>query len=111
MSPEKKDAHYDSESTRRFDGLDLTADLHSDESTILRFRHLLEKCWLTEQLFAEVRALLGERNLPLKSGAILDATIIAAPPSTKNVSQGREIFGDQAYWSEDHSQHCPHAAI
>jgi len=54
-----------------------------DETTILRFRHLLERHRLTEQLFAEVRSLLQEKKLLLKSGTIVDATIIAAPPSTR----------------------------
>jgi IS5 family transposase len=163
--PAMEDALYDSESMRRFAGIDLTADLVPDETTILRFRHLLEKHKLAQQLFAEVLALLEEKQLLLKSGTIVDATIIAAPPSTKNAAQARdpemkqtrkgkqwhfgmkvhvgtdrrglvhsvvtgpasegditridellhgrerEIFGDQAYWSEDHRQHCRHAGI
>jgi IS5 family transposase len=163
--PAMEDALYDSESMRRFAGLDLTAELVPDETTILRFRHLLEQHRLTEKLFAEVRALLEERQLLLKSGTIVDATIIAAPPSTKNAtgerdpemkqtrkgrqwhfgmkvhvgtdrrglvhsvatgpaSEGditrldellhgeeRELFGDQAYWCEDHRQQCRHAGI
>jgi len=163
--PAMEDALYDSESMRWFAGIDQAADLVPDETTILRFRHLLEKHRLTEKLFAEVRQLLEEKKLLLKSGTIVDATIIAAPPSTKNAakerdpemrqtrkgkqwhfgmklhvgtdrrglvhsvvtgpaSQGditrldellhgqeREIFGDQAYWAEDHRQHCRHAGI
>jgi IS5 family transposase len=61
-----------------------------DESTILRFRHLLEKHRLTEQIFAEIRTLLEEKRLLLKSGTIVDATIIAAPPSTKNAEGRRD---------------------
>ena len=61
-----------------------------DETAILRFRHLLEQHRLTEGLFAEVRALLEEKKLLLKSGTIVDATIIAAPPSTKNAAQERD---------------------
>jgi IS5 family transposase len=163
--PAMEDSLYDSESMRRFAGIDLTVDLVPDETTILRFRHLLEKHQLAEQLFAEVRALLEEKKLLLKSGTIVDATIIAAPPSTKNAAQARdpemkqtckgkqwhfgmkvhvgtdrrglvhsvvtgpasegditridellhgqerELYGDQAYWSEDHRQHCRHAGI
>ncbi len=88
--PAMEDALYDSESMRRFAGIDLTTDLVPDETSILRFRHLLEKHQLTEKLFAEVRQLLEEKKLLLKSGTIVDATIIAAPPSTKNAAQARD---------------------
>jgi IS5 family transposase len=163
--PAMEDALYDSESMRRFAQLDPGADVVPDESTILRFRHLLEQHQLTERMFGAVRQLLEERHLLLKSGTIVDATIIAAPPSTKNATQSRdpemkqtrkgkqwhfgmkvhvgtdrqglvhslatgpasqgditrldellhgeerELFGDQAYWSEDHRQHCREAGI
>ncbi len=88
--PAMEDALYDSESMRRFAGIDLTTDLVPDETTILRFRHLLEKHQLTAKLFAEVRKLLEEKKLLLKSGTIVDATIIAAPPSTKNAAKERD---------------------
>ena len=61
-----------------------------DESTILRFRHLLERHQLTEAMFAAVRTLLEERQLLLKAGTIVDATIIEAPPSTKNADKARD---------------------
>jgi transposase, IS5 family len=61
-----------------------------DETTILRFRHLLEQHHLTEQIFVEIRSLLEEKRLLLKSGTIVDATIIAAPPSTKNAQGARD---------------------
>jgi IS5 family transposase len=88
--PGAEDALYDSESMRRFAGIELAEDTIPDESTILRFRHLLERHRLTEAIFAEVRALLEERRLLLKSGTIVDATIIEAPPSTKNAEQARD---------------------
>jgi IS5 family transposase len=88
--PAMEDALYDSESMRRFAGIELTADLVPDETTILRFRHLLEQHRLTAALFAEVRQLLEDNKLLLKSGTIVDATIIAAPPSTKNAAQQRD---------------------
>jgi transposase, IS5 family len=88
--PAAEDAIYDSESMRRFAGVDLGEDVVPDETTILRFRHLLEKHRLTEGIFAEVRALLEERRLLLHSGTIVDATIIAAPSSTKNASETRD---------------------
>jgi IS5 family transposase len=88
--PQAEDSLYDIESMRRFAGIELTEDAIPDESTILRFRHLLERHQLTEAIFAEVRSLLEERRLLLKSGTIVDATIIAAPPSTKNAEQARD---------------------
>src|SRR5690606_28329745 len=88
--PAAEDALYDSESMRRFAGIELADDAIPDESTILRFRHLLERHKLTEQIFAEVRTLLEEKRLLLKSGTIVDATIIAAPPSTKNAEKARD---------------------
>ena len=163
--PQAEDALYDSESMRRFAGVELAEDTIPDETTILRFRHLLEQHKLTEAIFAEVRSLLEEKRLLLKSGTIVDATIIAAPSSTKNAEgerdlemhqtrkgknwhfgmkfhvgttkqglvhslatgpaneadisrlddllhgQEKELYGDQAYWSEDHRQHCKHAGI
>src|SRR6202162_520432 len=156
--PGAEDSLYDSESMRRFAGIELSEDAIPDESTILRFRHLLEQHKLTERIFAEIRSLLEEKRLLLKSGTIVDATIIAAPPSTKNEQKARdpemhqtkkgkdwhfgmkahigadrhglvhslsttaanvsditqmpellhgeerEVFGDQAYWSEAHRQ-------
>jgi transposase, IS5 family len=156
--PQTEDSLYDIESMRRFAGIELESDAIPDESTILRFRHLLEEHHLAEQLFAEVRSLLEQRQLLLKSGTIVDATIIAAPPSTKNQDktrdpqmhqtrkgkqwhfgmkahigcdkrgivhtlvttdaaasdisqmhkllhgQEREVYGDQAYWSQVHRQ-------
>jgi IS5 family transposase len=85
--PQAEDSLYDIESMRRFAGIELLGHEIPDESTILRFRHLLEQHQLTERIFAEIRSLLEEKRLLLKSGTIVDATIIAAPPSTKN-SQG-----------------------
>lgn len=163
--PQAEDALYDIEPMRRFAGIELAEDAIPDESTILRFRHLLEEHQLTAKIFAEVRTLLEEKKLLLKSGTIVDATIISAPSSTKNAAQERdpemhqakkngqwyfgmkvhvgtskrglvhslatgpaqeaditrlddllhgqedELYGDQAYWSEDHRQHCREAGI
>jgi len=88
--PAAEEALYDSESMRRFAGIELADDAVPDETTILRFRHLLEQHRLTEQIFAEVRGLLEQKRLLLKSGTIVDATIIAAPPSTKNADGQRD---------------------
>ena len=88
--PQAEESLYDSESMRRFAGIELGETAVPDESTILRFRHLLENHQLTRAIFEQVRALLEERNLYLKSGTIVDATIISAPSSTKNASRERD---------------------
>jgi IS5 family transposase len=88
--PAAEDALYDSESMRRFAGIELVEDAIPDETTILRFRHLLERHQLTERMFAEIRSLLEQKRLLLRSGTIVDATIIEAPPSTKNEQKARD---------------------
>jgi IS5 family transposase len=88
--PAAEDAIYDSESMRRFARVDLGEDAVPDESTILRFRHLLEEHGLTAKIFEEIRGLLEEKRLLLRSGTIVDATIIAAPSSTKNATETRD---------------------
>lgn len=85
-----EDALYDSHALRNFAGLDLGHDAIPDATTLLKFRRLLERHNLTEQLFAEVRALLQERQLLMREGTIIDATIIAAPSSTKNAAKERD---------------------
>jgi IS5 family transposase len=88
--PQAEDTIYDSESMRRFAGVELGDDVVPDESTILRFRHLLEQHGLTRRIFDEIVGLLEERRLLLRAGTIVDATIIAAPSSTKNATQSRD---------------------
>jgi len=88
--PQAEDMLYDSESMRRFARVELGEDTVPDESTILRFRHLLERHHLTAQIFDAVKALLEEHRLLLKAGTIVDATIIEAPSSTKNATQTRD---------------------
>jgi IS5 family transposase len=88
--PQAEDAIYDSESMRRFARVELGDEVVPDESTILRFRHLLEQHGLTTGIFAAIADLLEERRLLLRAGTIVDATIIAAPSSTKNASAARD---------------------
>jgi IS5 family transposase len=88
--PQAEDAIYDSESMRRFARVELGDDKIPDESTILRFRHLLEKHRLTESIFEAIKDLLAEKRLLLRAGTIVDATIIAAPSSTKNATGTRD---------------------
>jgi IS5 family transposase len=78
------------ETMRRFARVELGEDTVPDESTILRFRHLLEQHQLTAAMFEAVKTLLTEKRLLLKAGTIVDATIIAAPSSTKNATQARD---------------------
>ena len=88
--PQAEDAIYDSESMRRFARVELGDEVVPDESTILRFRHLLERHGLIQAIFDSITGLLEERRLLLRSGTIVDATIIAAPSSTKNASASRD---------------------
>ncbi|MEA3208013.1 MAG: transposase, family [Chthoniobacter sp.] len=85
-----EDAIYDSQAMRTFAGIDLSVEAVPDATTLLNFRHLLEAHDLPQQIFAEVGALLSERKLLMREGTIVDATIIAAPSSTKNARKERD---------------------
>ena len=85
-----EDALYDSHAMRSFAGIDLGVESVPDATTLLKFRHLLERHALTQQIFQEINAHLSERNLFMREGTIVDATIIAAPSSTKNQSKRRD---------------------
>lgn len=86
--PAMEDSLYDITSMRLFAGLGL--DNIPDETTILRFRHLLERHHLTEKLFRKTEKYLSDRNLILSEGTIVDATIVSAPSSTKNQDRQRD---------------------
>lgn len=88
--PMAEESLYDSDAMRRFAGLELGDDRIPDETTILNFRHLLERHVLTEAIFAEVNAYLAENGMTLRSGTLVDATIIDAPSSTKNKTGKRD---------------------
>jgi IS5 family transposase len=88
--PAAEEALYDSIVMRSFCGVTTDADIIPDETTILRFRRLLEAHQLTEALFVEVNSLLSERGLFVGKGTIVDATIIHAPSSTKNAENKRD---------------------
>lgn len=81
--PAMEDALYEVASMRRFAGLNIANRL-PDETTILNFRHLLEKHNLGQKLFAEINQYLNSEGFILKEGSIIDASIISAPSSTKN---------------------------
>ena len=88
--PAAEEALYDMESMRRFVGIDLGNEPVPDETTICKFRHLLETHDLGERIFQEVNAHLEEKGLRLSEGTIMDATIINAPSSTKNQDKKRD---------------------
>lgn len=88
--PGAEEALHDSETMRRFVGIEHGEDAIPDESTILLFRRLLEKHRLPDRIFGEVKALLAGRGLLMSAGTIVDATIINAPPSTKNEKKARD---------------------
>lgn len=87
--PGMEEAFFDVPLYREFAQLDEFARM-PDESTILRFRHRLEKHKLADQILATVNDLLIQRGLLLKTGTVVDATLIAAPSSTKNKDKARD---------------------
>ena len=88
--PGAEEALYDIQSMRAFAGLDLGRDAIPDETTILNFRHLLERHDLTKALFEAVSTHLEDKGALLRGGTIMDATLIAASPSTKNKAAQRD---------------------
>lgn len=91
-----EDALYDSQSMRDFVGIDLAREQVPDATTLLKFRRLLEDNELTKAIFEQVNAHLGERGLLMREGTLVDATIIAAPTSTKNKDRARDPEMHQA---------------
>ena len=85
-----EDAIYDSYAMRRFMGLDFTCEQVPDATTLLHFRHLLEKHQLGEKLFASQNEIFEQEGWIMRGGSIVDATIIAAPSSTKNATGTRD---------------------
>src|SRR6516162_6549961 len=88
--PMAEEALYESVSMRQFVGIDLGREPVPDETTILNFRHLLERHNLGQVLFERVNQHLASRGLKVAGGTIVDATIIAAPSSTKNEAKARD---------------------
>jgi IS5 family transposase len=88
--PGMEEALIEVPTMRRFAGIDMISDRIPDETTILAFRHLLEKHNLGEQIFEAVKAHLKKRGMAMKQGTIIDATLIAAPSSTKNKAGERD---------------------
>ena len=88
--PAAEEALYDSRAMRGFVGIDLGREPVPDETTILHFRHLMERHDLGDRLFNLVNTYLSENGLKVSRGTIVDATIINAPTSTKNTDKSRD---------------------
>ena len=121
--PAVEEALYDSSAMRRFVGIDLGREPVPDETTVCRFRHLLEEHDLGQQLFDEVQRHLAANGLRVATGTIVDATIISAPSSTKNADKARDpemhqtkkanqwYFGMKAHFGVDSRTKLIHAAV
>jgi IS5 family transposase len=121
--PAVEEALYDSVSMRRFAGIDLGREPVPDETTVCRFRHLLEEHDLGRRLFEEVHVHLEGKGLKIARGTIVDATIIAAPSSTKNADKARDpdmhqtkkgnqwYFGMKAHVGVDSKTKLIHAVV
>lgn len=88
--PGVEEALYDSASMRRFAGIDLGEMPVPDETTICRFRHLLERHHLGKKIFQQVHRHLEAQGIKVGTGTIVDASIISAPSSTKNKDKKRD---------------------
>ena len=85
-----EDAVSDSAAMRAFVGVDLGQEEAPDSTTVLKFRRLLENNKLTHAIFEQVNAHLSQQGLMMREGTMVDATIINAPPSTKNADKARD---------------------
>ena len=118
--PGVEEAIYESVSMRKFVGIDLGKEGAPDETTVCKFRHLLEKHKLGEKIFASVNAHLKKSGIKIATGTIVDATIINAPSSTKNAEKKRDpemhqtkkgnqwYFGMKAHIGVDSAQRIIH---
>ena len=88
--PAVEEALYDVPAMREFAGIDLGRERAPDETTVCKFRHLLEAHGLCGKIFESVNAYLSRHGRQVKRGTIVDATIIRAPSSTKNQSKSRD---------------------
>ena len=120
--PAMEEALIEVPTMRRFAGIDLISDRIPDETTILTFRHLLEKHDLGEQIFETVKAHLSARGMTMRQGTIVDATLIAAPSSTKNKEEARSrdapdqegqpvVFRDESPYRVDKDSGLIHSVV
>jgi IS5 family transposase len=94
--PAVEEALYDSEAMRRFAGIDLGQEAAPDETTVCKFRHLLERNGMSKTLLTAINRYLHENGIRIAKGTIVDATIISAPSSTKNKDGKRDPEMHQA---------------
>jgi IS5 family transposase len=118
-----EDALYDSQALQAFARIDLAADGVPDATTLLKFRRLLETHDLCQGLFSAINADLAARGLLLREGTLVDATLIAAPPSTKNKERQRDpemhqtrkgnqwYFGMKAHIGADRDSKLVHTVV
>jgi len=121
--PAVEEALYDSASLRQFAGIDLGGEPVPDETTVCKFRHLLEEHHLGEEILGTVNLHLQAKGVRITTGTIVDATIIHAPSSTKNRDQSRDpemhqtrkgkqrYFGMQAHVGVDSKTKIIHTAV
>ena len=102
--PAVEDALYESPSMRSFVGIDLGREPAPDETTVCKFRHLLERHQLGRRIFAEVNGYLERHGLKIGTGTIVDATLLQAPSSTKNKSGARDTLPRRACLRSDEAQ-------
>ncbi len=88
--PKAEDCLYNSEAMRKFVGIDLGVEASPDETTIGKFRHLIEDNGIGKKIYAAVNAYLQQQGIKIGNGTIVDATIITAPSSTKNHDKERD---------------------
>jgi transposase, IS5 family len=88
--PGVEEALYDSDTMRRFVGVDLGSEAPPDETTVCKFRHLLEQHEMSARVLKVVNRHLASRGIKVSNGTIVDATIIDAPSSTKNQDGDRD---------------------
>jgi IS5 family transposase len=93
--PAMEDPMIEVSTMRRFAGIDMISDRIPDETTILAFRHLLEKHDLGQQIFEVVKAHLKANGMAMKQGTIIYATLIAAPSSTSTRAKPECAGGDR----------------
>jgi IS5 family transposase len=118
-----EDALYDSQALRGFARIDLAVEGVPDATTLLKFRRLLETHDLCKGLFTAINADLTARGLLLREGTLVDATLIAAPPSTKNQVKQRDpemhqtrkgnqwYFGMKAHIGADRDRKLVHTVV
>lgn len=91
-----EDAVLDSRAMQRFVGIDMMSEQVPDATTLLKFRHLLEREGLGERMLAELASILEDRGVMMRGGSIVDATFVESPSSTKNRERSRDPEAHQA---------------